>query len=114
MMMYIRWSSHVRRQVFGGIVFRQSPLFGVDVVSQQAGSNGGGAEGDDAKLTVTIRANGIVDTRDHLGDIKDMTRDLRGHDIPVVALCDGNKNLGMFDAGAAQYVLVNAVADDTA
>jgi hypothetical protein len=40
-----------------------------------------------------------------------MLRDLRGHDVAVVALCHSDKAVGVFDAGPSEDIAISTVAD---
>ena len=65
----------------------------------------------DAHLAIRLGANGIIDARDHLADGEYLLGDLRGHDIGVVALGDGDEDVGPVQPGFAQRVLVQTRAD---
>src|SRR5438067_10490410 len=76
------------------------------------GAFDGGTDRVDAELLVGLGTLGIVDTGHHVRDLEDVLGDLGGHDVAVVALCDGDETVGLLDAGPAEDVDVGAVADD--
>ena len=65
------------------------------------------------ELGVGRRPHGVVDLGDDLrGRSKRLGRELRGHHVAVVALGQGEEDVGALGARAAQHVLVGAVAAD--
>jgi hypothetical protein len=72
----------------------------------------GPADRRDAELRVRGGSDRIVDLRDHLADAELLHRDLRGHDVPVVALGEGQEDVRALSAGSSQDVLVGAVPAD--
>src|SRR5438067_1896593 len=71
----------------------------------------GGAERIQAEFAVDVLAHRVVDAGDHARHLEDFTGDLRGHDVPVVAIGQGGEAVRRFDAGLAKHVLVDPVAE---
>jgi len=62
-------------------------------------------------LPIRVGADRIVDLRDDLLHPEDLLRDLRGHEIPVVALRQRDERIGLLDTGLAEDVEIGAVAE---
>src|SRR5437763_12597032 len=71
----------------------------------------GGAERIQAEFAVDVLAHRVVDTGDHARHLEDFTGDLRGHDVPVVAIGQGGEAVRRFDPRLAKHVLVDPVAE---
>ena len=70
----------------------------------------GAAQGRDAEVRVRLGPDGVVDLGHGLAGAERLDAQLRGHDVAVVALGQGEEQVGVLGAGAAQHVLVGAVA----
>ena len=70
------------------------------------------AEGGDAELRVGLGPDRVVDLGDDLVDAERLGRQLGGHDVAVVALGQGQEDVGALGPGPAEDVLVGAVAPD--
>ena len=64
------------------------------------------------ELRVRLGPHRVVDLGDDLRDAERLGRELGRHDVAVVALGHGQEDVGALGAGAAQDVLVGAVAAD--
>ena len=64
------------------------------------------------QLAIGLGADRIVDLGHHLRDVERLGRQLRRQDVAVVTLGQREEHVGAVGAGAAQDVLVGAVAAD--
>src|SRR5689334_13340653 len=69
-----------------------------------------GAEGMQAKLAVDVLPHRVVDAGNDPRHFEDLARDLRSHDVPVVAIGQGGEAVCRFDPRLAKDVLVDPVA----
>ncbi len=76
----------------------------------RGGHQVGATEGGDAQVGIRLGANRVVDLGDRLAGAELLDAQLRGHDVAVVAFCEGEEEVGVLGAGPAQGVLVGAVA----
>src|SRR5579872_402188 len=100
------------RDVLLRVVLRQTPFSICGEISDQAGGDRGGTERHEAELPVPVGPNGVVDPRNHVLDAEHVPRNLRRHNISVIALADRDEDVGILDPRAAQHVLIDAIADD--
>ena len=56
--------------------------------------------------------DGVVDAADRLAHAEQFLRDLRGHDIAIVALGHRDEDVGLADAGLLLDLLFGGVTDD--
>src|SRR5204863_5840114 len=66
----------------------------------------------DAHLPVHLGTNGVVHLGDHALHTEDLLRDLRGHEVAVVALGQSEDGVGLLDPGLPEHLEVGPVAED--
>src|SRR3989454_4617669 len=70
------------------------------------------ADGVEAELTVDVLAYRVVDPGNHPGNLEDLASDLGRHDVSIVAVGQGGEAIGGLDAGLAQDILIDPVAEN--
>src|SRR5579875_2756051 len=85
-------------------------LFAFQFVHQKLRSNDGRRESFQAEVFINILPNGIVDAANHLLHMKNLFRNLAGHNIAVIAISDSRKGVRLLYASASQYLLVGTIA----
>ena len=74
--------------------------------------DGGGVDDVDAELAVDVGAFGVVDAGDDAEGVVDVFGDLGGHGVAVVAVGEGEEDVGLGDAGGVLDFEVFASAED--
>src|SRR6184192_1313335 len=70
------------------------------------------ADSVEAELTVDILAHRVVDPGDHPGALENLAGDLGRHDVSIVAVGQGGEAIRSLDAGLAQDILIDPVAEN--
>ena len=97
-----------RRRVDPGLLRHGLP----DVPEHGRGHQIGPAQRRDPQVRVGLGPDRIVDLGERLLRPEDLDAQLGGHHVAVVALGQGQEQVGILGAGAAQHVLVGAVAPE--